>query len=471
MSTDISSALGVGSGIDIKALAENLTKVEREPREQAIQTRIDKTERRVSGYGAIMFGLKQLKEAFGALNDKADFTGATVRNSHPQAFDVTASAGASVAQHSVEVQSLARAQISRSGNFARADTTLNGGNAFSLTITSGGRATNVSVTEKTPAGIVDAINSKQGLTGVEARLVNTGDPANPFTIVLTGQSGLANSFTVAQPGSEAPVAGLSFATRLQTADDSRAVIDGITVSRPTNTLDDVIPGIKFELLSPMAAGVSGTVSVTRDTAPVKAKIEALVKSYNDLQDFLDTLGDPDSTDEEYGGVLQNDSTLRYVREQARSMITATSSTPGTTVSGLRDIGITLDRQGRLQTDAAKLDVSMLARFDDIAEAFGANAVYTSTSPESTPRGLGGDALRRLDAMMANDGPILSRNEQATRQLADAEEDMAELKVRMDSVYERYLKQLSVMDSVVSQMNALRDSLKGQFENLAAAYKN
>lgn len=141
------------------------------------------------------------------------------------------------------------------------------------------------------------------------------------------------------------------------------------------------------------------------------------------------------------------------------------------MAALRDIGITLDRSGRLQTDAAKLDVSMLARFDDIAEAFGANAVYSSTSSSTTPRGLAGDALRRLDAMMANDGPILSRNEQATRQLQDAEEDMADLKVRMDGVYERYLKQLSVMDGVVSQMNALRESLKGQFENLAAAYNN
>jgi len=469
MSTDISSALGVGSGIDIKALAENLTKVEREPREQAIQSRIDKTEKRISGYGAVMFGLKQLKDAFGALNDKADFTGATVRNSAPLAFEATASAGATVAQHSVEVVSLAQSQISRSGSFAAADTTLNNGGAFSLTVTSGGKVTNVSVTERNPAGVVDAINSKQGLTGVEARLVNTGDPANPYTIVLTGQSGRANSFTVAQPVTESPVAGLSFATRLQTAEDSQAVVDGITIFRDTNTLDDVIPGLKFELLSKTTS--AATVSVTRDTAPVKAKIEALVKAYNDLQDFIDTLGDPDSTDEEYGGVLQNDSTLRYVREQARSMITASSTTPGTTVSALRDIGITLDRGGRLQTDAAKLDVSMLARFDDIAEAFGANALYTSTSSATTPRGLAGDALRRLDAMMANDGPILARNEQANRQLADAQDDMSQLKVRMDGVYERYLKQFAIMDSMVGQMNSLRTSLKGQFDNLAAMYSN
>jgi flagellar capping protein FliD len=42
---------------------------------------------------------------------------------------------------------------------------------------------------------------------------------------------------------------------------------------------------------------------------------------------------------------------------------------------------------------------------------------------------------------------------------------------MDGVYERYLKQLAAMDSVVSQMNSLRDSLSGQFEGLMAMYTN
>jgi len=95
MSTvDVTAALGAGSGIDIKQLAQNLADVERKPREDAIQARIDKSQGRISGYGAIMFGLKSFKEAFAALNDRSDFGGATVRNSAPGAFDVTASAGA-----------------------------------------------------------------------------------------------------------------------------------------------------------------------------------------------------------------------------------------------------------------------------------------------------------------------------------------------------------------------------------------
>ncbi|MFM8548119.1 MAG: hypothetical protein ACKODB_11010 [Betaproteobacteria bacterium] len=61
MSTDgIMSALGAGSGIDIKGLARSLTDAEQKPREEAIQAKIDKTETRIAGYGAVLFGLEQV---------------------------------------------------------------------------------------------------------------------------------------------------------------------------------------------------------------------------------------------------------------------------------------------------------------------------------------------------------------------------------------------------------------------------
>ncbi|MEN9763611.1 MAG: Flagellar hook-associated protein 2 [Pseudomonadota bacterium] len=468
MSTDtIMSALGAGSGIDIKGLARNLADVEQKPREEAIQARIDKTEKRISGYGAVMFGLKQLKDAFAALNDRSEFTGASAKNSTPLAYEATAGASASLGQHSVEVTGLASGRVVRSGNFSAANTTLNSGVAFSLEITRGSSTTAVDVTRKSPEGVVEAINSKTETTGVEARLVNTGDPANPVTIVLTGESGAANHFTISQPAGQA-VAGLEFATQIKPATDATAIIDGIAVQRPTNTIDDVIPGVKLELLG--QSNSPGTVTISRDTAPVREKIDTLVKAYNDLQDFLDTMADPKSEDEEYGGILANDSLVRYVRDQARSMMTATSSTPGGTVSAMRDIGITLDREGRLQIDAAKLDVALIGRFDEIAKAFTANTDNQSMLGDAA-RGLAGDAVKRLDDLMGASGPIMARNNAANTQLDRAELDMTRLKEQMEEVYERYLDQFIVMDGLVSQMNSLRESLKGQFENLAAMYNN
>lgn len=462
------SALGAGSGIDIKDLAQSLTDVERKPREEAIQTRIDKTEGRVSGYSAVMFGLRQLKDAFSTLNDRADFTGATIRNSQPLAVQASPDARASLGQHEVQVTQLAREQITRTGSFAAANTTLNSGTPFSLEITSRGSTIAVDVTRRSPEGVVDAINSKSDQTGVEARLVNTGDPANPVTIVLRGESGADNSFSVAQPAGESAVPGLDFSDTIQSARNATAVIDGITISRSTNVVEDVIPGIKLELLATTTS--AATLSVARDTGPVKEKVKALVEAYNGLQDFLDTLGDAKSEDEEYGGVLANDSMLRYVRDQARSMITATSSTPSGSITGLRDMGVTLDREGRLQVDETKLDVTLLGRFEDVAKALSADTDNQSMMGDAA-RGIAGDALKRLDDLMSVNGPIVARSNSAQDQLAKAEDALSELQERMDAVYQRYLDQFAVMDSLVSQMNSLRDSLKGQFENLSAMYSN
>lgn len=463
----ISSAIGVGSGIDIKAMAKSLTDVEREPRAKALEDKISKAEKRVSGYAAIMFGLKQIQDAFKGLNDLSDFSGATVRNSNPTAFEATALPGAQLGQHTVQVNSVAKPQITRSDYFSSATQPLNAGAEFNLQITVGGRINSVKVTETTPEGVVEAINTKSGVTGVEARLVSTGDPVNPYTILLTGTDGAASAFSVAQPGTEAAVPGLAFSTTLQSASNANVVIDGLAISRAFNTIDDAIPGVRLELVAPTAS--SGTISLSRDTAPVKTKIEALTKAYNEFQEFLDTMGNPKSTDEEYGGILATDTLLRYARDQARSLVTATSNTPGSVVSALRDIGITLDREGRLQTDSVKLDVSLKGRFEEIAAVLSGNTENASLADDSIKLGIAGEALRKLEKLMATDGPILSRSKSAESLVTSSQEELSELQERMDGVYERYLKQLSAMDSVVSQMNSLRDSLSGQFEGLMAMY--
>lgn len=465
--SQITTALKVGSGIDIQGMAKSLTDVEREPRTKALEDKISKAEKRISGYSAIMFGLKKVQDAFKGLNDLSDFSGATVRNSNQSAFEATALAGAELGQHSVQVNSIAKPQITRSGFFSSDTQVLNGGAEFNLQVTVGGTINSVKVTDTTPQGVVDAINAKSGATGVDARLVSTGDSANPYTILLTGDTGASGAFSVAQPFTEAAVPELSFGNTLQSATDANLVVDGLAISRSSNAIDDAIAGVRLDLVS--TTSTAATITLSRDTSQVKTKFEALATAYNDLQDFLNTMADPKSTDKDYGGVLATDSVLRYARDQARALVTATSTTPGPVVTALRDIGITLDRDGKLQTDSVKLDVSLKGRFEEIAKAFSGNTESASLADESQPLGIAGDALRKLDKLLATDGPILTRSKSAETTVSSTQQELTDLQTRMDAVYERYLKQLSAMDTAVSQMNSLRDSLSGQFDGLMSMY--
>lgn len=194
-STNIVNTLGAGSGIDIKTLAQNLADAEIAPRKDAINAKISKTEAKISGYGYIKTALADLKAAFAQLDDASDFASIKPSNTQPGALGVTTTSTAQTGSYSIEVSQLARAQRSASNGFAARDTRLNAGSAFTLNLSvNGGTAQNITVSTDTPAGVVSAINGAK--LGIQAQLLQTGDALNPFTIVVTGESGAAKSFSL-----------------------------------------------------------------------------------------------------------------------------------------------------------------------------------------------------------------------------------------------------------------------------------
>ena len=135
MATDIIGALGAGSGVDVKSLAQSLVDVEKMPRESAINTKIDNQERRIAGYSALMLSLETVKTAFQKLNDLSDFNAGTVSNSQPTALSAVTTSAAVPGRHTVEVQQLAASQRDASNAFASTTTSLNSGSAFSIQLT------------------------------------------------------------------------------------------------------------------------------------------------------------------------------------------------------------------------------------------------------------------------------------------------------------------------------------------------
>ncbi|MDH4479613.1 MAG: flagellar filament capping protein FliD [Rhodoferax sp.] len=246
------SALGAGSGIDTKSLANSLIAAEKAPRETAINRNITKNESLVSGFAAVKYALTNLKTAFDDLKDRSDFKAISATNSNTSAFTATTTSGADSGNHSVLVNSLATAQRNTgTTGFASSTTAINSGSAISLavdiaqsstgttgfassttainggaamTLTLGGTAFSSGVTvavaagDDTPAGIVDAINNA-GLS-VTASLVNTGDATAPYKVVVTGTAGSDYAFTVSSSAS-----GIDFDTTIQSASTSTITID------------------------------------------------------------------------------------------------------------------------------------------------------------------------------------------------------------------------------------------------------
>ena len=466
MSTsNIVNTLGAGSGIDVKALAQSLVDAEKTPKKERIDAQITKSEARITGYSAIKYALSTLKNAFGKLNDASDFSSIQPSNAQPSAFGVTASSSAEAGSYSIEVLQPALAQRTASSTFAARSTALNGGATFSLNLTLGGVSQDpISVTTPTPAGMVSAINGAK--LGVTAQLINTG---SGFNVVLTGETGAAQSFSMASDdGSGTDVADLTFATSLQTATDASFKVNGLAVTRSSNTISDVIDGVTLDLYATSTG--AARLDLNRNTAGIKENIQGLVTAYNDFEETLKILGDRASEVEEFGGILAGDNLLQSVRNQVRDMITADSTTPGTTIKAARHVGLSIDRFGKLTLDETKLDTALQDNFGEVSTMFSAGTNNKSIySP--APAGLAGGAINSIEKMLLSTGLIDTQSKNATTQIAKYKDELTALDERMEKLMTRYMSQFSVMESIVGNSNSLRSSLKGTFESMMKSYGN
>ena len=330
MSTDTISALGAGSGVDVKSLATNLVEAERAPRKAVLDKKIKASEGGISGYGAIKFVLGDLNTAFGALKNQSAFNVTTTRNSHPTAFAVTASTRTLAGSHTISVSQLAKPQKSISPGFASSTIAITANQPITLSLSvHGGAADTITVpaSANTPEGIVNSVNAAG--KGITAQLINTGDPSNPIKIMFTGQAGENNDFQITANPSWTSVIQPS-----QFAQNAELRVDGVDIISASNKVEGAITGTTLDLYSLTPASEIASVDFLRDTSGIKPKIEALVKAFNDATSMLGVVSDPKSSVETYGATLVGSSVVGSVRSQMRSLITTSMTTPASQTNSI-----------------------------------------------------------------------------------------------------------------------------------------
>ena len=466
--TNIVNTLGAGSGIDIKSLADNLVEAERAPRKDRIDTKIKQTEARISGYGALKYSLSQLKSAFEKINDASEFASVKASNTQASAFGITTDATAGTGSYSIQVNQIATEQRTASSVFQQRNSPINGGNAFKLSLSvGGGQATEIPVAadQTTPAGVVSAINSAK--LGVTAQLLNTG---SGYQIVLSGQTGQANRFTMSATATDAnnvvSTVPLFSDTPLQTAADASLTVNGLAITRASNSVNDVIDGVTLNLYTQTTG--TARLDLNRETGTIKDNLKALVTAYNEFSDNLKILGDRKSTVDTYGGSLAGDSLLESVRSQVRRLITDPPTAGGSTIQAARNVGLSIDRNGVLQLDEAKLDSALQDHFDETVKMFTAGTSNKSVY-SAMDGSLAGDAVRKLDSMLRSSGVIDQQTTSAQKQVSAYQTDLQRLQDQMDKLLTRYMNQFSAMESIVGSTNSLKSSLKSSFDGMMASY--
>ena len=475
---NVVNVMGAGSGMDVKALAQSLVDVEKQPREAAINKKIDKANARISGYSALRFGLDQLKTAFSALNNKTDFNSVTLSNNKSSYFTATSDSNATAGNHTVSVSALASPQRSQSSIGAGAtvitdsSTSLGLSSSTNLYLTvNGGTATTISLSsDDSLDGIAESINSAN--LGITANVVYVDDTSG-YQLVVTGESGTDNAFTLTSDETSLLDFGVISG---QAATDAVLTVDGLTLTRSRNQIDDAIPGITLNLLA--TTDSAGKLGLARDVSQVKTNVQALVSAYNDLMSIMKDATDPKSKVDLYGATLVGDSIVSTIKSQVRSMFVDNSSSAAASgdMTALRDVGITIQSNGEMKLDATALDTALTDSFSDVVTMFSNNIANGTYVTSATTAGIAGDAVVSLTSLLDssngdNSGVLFVNSKNADKQVQSYQDDLQKLSDRMDMLLSRYNKQFSAMESIVGESKSLGTSLTSTFAGMSNMYKN
>ena len=440
------SSLGVGSGLDLSGLLDQLDSAER-LKLQPITTQKKAQQTKLSAYGRLESALSKLQDAAKKLADGKTFQAVT---SSITGTGVTAAAksDAVAGRYEVTVAKLAQAQSLASVGMADRTTDMGAG---SLTITQGSGASQKTLTVTLDANassledLRDAINKQNG--GVSASIVNDGS-ATPHRLVLTAK----NTGTDAQMTVSGDFGGvLNLAEKVATR-NAELKVNGIDISSQSNLVEGAVQGVSLSLSE---AGGSHVLTVERDNASIKSAVTGFVDAWNSLQSTVSSLT-AYNADTQVAGDLLGDATLRSVQSQLRNVLTANFGEGA--LSRLADVGIQLELKGTLKVDSDKLG-GLLA--SDLASVSGFFAGV------DTGEGLADKLGSTLEAVLKDGGALDAVSKGVEARIKALGERSTRMEESIAATIERYRKQFTQLDLMLSEMNATTSYLTQQFDALNA----
>lgn len=452
---------GIGSGLDIAGIVQQLVAAEAAPVETRLATQEARAQSKLSAFGSLQSALSDLKDKLDTMKSADNFLARKASSGNEDLFTVTVDKLASPARYSVEVVQLAQSQKLTSGAFADANTIIGTG---TLTVGIGAASFDIEISEENNslAGIRDAINSAPGNAGVAATIVNA--EAGSYLILSGENTGSTSTITVNQTGGDGglsaleydPGAGLAALTEAIIAQDALVRIDGFDISSSTNTVSGAVDGVTLNLLQ-SSPGSAESLLVENDVEVVRQSIGDFVESYNNLIETFDQLTDYNA-EADVAAPLLGDATVRSIREQIRREFSTAVADIDAPFDTLAEIGVEVQLDGKLSIVDDDLSAVLAEDFFQLGQLF-------STSD--------GYAVRLFDLVQGfldSDGIVETRTSGLAEKIDGFTDERDSLNERLATLETRLLRQFNALDSLISQLTSTSTFLTQQLSSLPGATK-
>jgi flagellar hook-associated protein 2 len=339
---------GLATGLDSKAIIDQLMALERQPLQRLQEKRATLTAQQ-NDLGGLRSKLTRLQTATAALDKAGGLALYTSTVSDEDKIGVSASGKALPGTHTLNVTQLAEAKTGASTTaYADVDTTKFGSGTVTFVVNGVEKTVNITANQNdTLAGIRDAINAADA--GVQASTIYDG---TGYRLALTStKTGLDNAFTSSSTFSFLNE-GTGF-SQLSGAKNALFTLDGLAVSSQTNTVENSLEGVALTLKN---TGTNLSFTVARDTTKIGDVFKEFVDAYNDVQSTVKA------------GASKNNATLSTVGNRLRGTFSELLSSSDFSFVGLSQLGVTTDATGAAKLDRTKLETAIKNDFAGVVAA-------------------------------------------------------------------------------------------------------
>ena len=382
MSSNLSPTLsvtGIGSGLDVDSIVPALVEAETYAQETQLTVQETSLTIEVSSYGLIADSLDALRLTALAIDREQEWQTPTVTSSDTKYVTATATSDASITQHSISISQLAAQQSNSTTNTSfTSKTSVVGGGTLTIdtgtyssgdtVFTSSGSPVDITIAaNSTLEGVVNAINASTA--GVTASILT--DASNAYIVLQSKLPGAANAFKITTVDDDSdntnnsglsslaydPTAGtpVTNAARSQAAQNSTAVIDGATLSNPSNSITSV-PGLTINLEKVTVS--TETLTVEYDADDLKGKIVSFIDAMNDTLALIEEQTFFDQTTGESGPLFGNNTIRRLERElKAKLLQNVPNLTVNSTYTTISDF-LDTNADGTYTLNETKLDSAL-----------------------------------------------------------------------------------------------------------------
>ena len=359
----------------------------------------------------------------------------------------------------------------KSGVFTTASELISTGTSGNIQIDINGVTSDIAYDSATTlTQLKDMINSDATLSGiVSATIVEEG--VSDFKLILTpigAQAGQTVSITDSALGLDPRILSSGSTTiagtlaEIQSASDASFKYNGISITRDSNTIDDIIAGVDIKLLKD--AG-STNINITQDRQPIITELTTFVSSYNTLQGQLSNMTKAD-LEEGTVGVFSGDTTIRSIGREVTKIITSISQDG----SSLTQFGIGLNQDGTMTFSQADFNVQMDEDPAHIESFFSGSSSIDDNGNSTYTEGVFELLNDKLDSYTKINGLFSLLTDGLRTEFNSYQNQHERTLALLDARYETMTQRFIAYDRIINQLNSQSSALTQQIDMAVAAQK-